>query len=233
MELVGKGAVIAREGKDTGAPSLVRVPKWVPSNERPAANANYYMYYGNHKGSRIRMKWAETLDGPWTEFDLGGKYNGKTRQGVFDPYADKTRVSYDHIFSGDVHVDNDNKRFIIYFHAKNQDRYTMDKPPHTKIWQRHLQGFVATSRYGLNFNDPKWAGGETGHGPVTHSTDGPTREVLLAETYMHVFKHKGQLYAVSKGGILSQAPDPRNPWAPHPTEPQPVQKYNVGALSTG
>jgi len=221
FELVGAGAVIApnSEPGDPANPSVIRLPDWIAPSDRADPNANYYMYYGSHTDHYIRMRWAETLDGPWSTFNLGGRYNGHDRRGVFDTDSDSTRDSYDHVFAPDVHVDDVNQRIIMYYHGKNQGP-SYDYDEETRIYQRHMQGFVATSRYGLNFNDPTEAGGESGHGPVTHTTiPGITREVLLAETYMRVFEYAGEVYSVSKRGILSKAPDPADPWAPHPTKP--------------
>ena len=68
FELVNDGAVIASSGRDTAFPSVIKVPNWVTS--KPDPNANYYMYYGNHSGEAIKMKWAETLDGTWTDYNF-------------------------------------------------------------------------------------------------------------------------------------------------------------------
>jgi hypothetical protein len=219
FELVAGGAVIApnSEPGDPANPSVIRVPEWIPSNQRPSASANYYMYYGSHTDDYIRMRWAETLDGPWSTFNLGGTYNGHDRRGVFDTDSDPTRDNYDHVFAPDVHVDNVNQRIIMYYHGKNQGP-SYDLPSGTRIWRRH-DNFVATSQYGLNFNDPVEAGGETGHGPVSHTTEGVTREVIIGPDYQHVFEYKGGFYSVSKRGTLQKAPNPADPWAPHPTLP--------------
>lgn len=63
FELVGEGAVIARDGTNTGFASVIHVPDWILPGDRANANANYYMYYANHRGKHIYMKWAQTLDG--------------------------------------------------------------------------------------------------------------------------------------------------------------------------
>ncbi len=216
FQLVGEGAVIARHGIQTANPSVIRVPDWIPPGERPNASANYYMYYGVHREHYIRMKWAETLDGPWAAFDLGTTHNGHSRHGVFDPSSDSTRASYTHVFAPDVHVDDVNERIIMYYHGENQAATTT--PGGTPVPRNH-SNFVATSQYGLNFNDPATAGGEAGHGPVSVTYDTVTRDVLLGEDYQHVFEYKGDFYSVAKRGILDKAPDPNNPWAPPPDNP--------------
>ncbi|MEE9602769.1 MAG: hypothetical protein V3V75_05645, partial [Thermoguttaceae bacterium] len=230
FELVADGAVIApaSEAGDAGNPSVIRVPDWIPSGQRPNADANYYMYYGDHDDHYIRMRWAETLDGPWTAFNLGDSYNSHTRHGVFDYLSDSLRADYDHVFAPDVHVDNVNERIIMYYHGENQGTYEMEDPPYTKIWKRHTKDFVATSEYGLNFNSPEYAGGESGHGPVWQAADGPVREVIIASDYARVFEWDGGLYSVCKEGVLFKAPNPADPWAPHPTLPYKEEAWTGG-----
>ena len=210
---VNSGKVIAGEGADTGYPSVIKVPAWVPANERPAPNANYYLYYGRHHGDHVFMKWAETITGDWTTFNLGGVYNGRIRRGVFDPAADPTRDDYKHIAHPDIFVDDDKQRFILFFHGKSQPDATSSGG--TFVGQKHGQ-FVATSAYGLNFNDATFAGGEPGHGPRTVQIDTLTRDMIIASSYMRVFRYRGDWYSVSQRAILDKAPDPADPLQPNP-----------------
>jgi hypothetical protein len=218
-ELVADGAVIAdRSIGNSANPSVIHVPDWIPPEQRAATNAVYYMYFANHTGQHIQLKWAETLEGPWTEFNLGGTYNGIERRGVFDTDADATRDSYDHVFSPDVHVDDVNQQIIMYYHGKNQPS-TTTLTTDQKVPQQHAN-FVATSHWGLNFNDPDEAGGEPGHGPVEVTFDGITREVVTGDVYQHVFEYKGNYYSLSKRAIMAMAPDPSDPWAPPADDPE-------------
>ena len=218
FELVADGAVIADQSTGRSAnPSVIHVPDWIPPEQRAATNANYYMYYGQHSGPYIQMKWAETLDGPWTEFNLGGTYNGQDRRGVFDTDADATREDYDHVFSPDVHVDDVNQQIVMYYHGQNQPS-TTTLTTGQKVPRLHAN-FVATSHWGLNFNDPAEAGGDPGHGPVEVTFDGITREVFLGDVYQRVFEYKGNYYSLSKRAIMAMAPDPSDPWAPPADDP--------------
>jgi hypothetical protein len=176
------------------------------------------MYYGNHSGHHIQMKWAETPEGPWINFNLGGTYNGHTRRGVFDVDSDSTREDYDHVFSPDVHVDNANHQIVMYYHGENQPS-TKTLTTGQDVPRQHAN-FVATSHWGLNFNDPAEAGGESGFGPVTVTFDGITRDVCLGEDYQHVFKYKGNYYSLSKRAMMMMAPDPSDPWAPFADDPE-------------
>ena len=50
-----------RMGDNINGPSLIRVPDWV---EEPLGR--YYLYFADHKGSYIRLAYADALVGPWT-----------------------------------------------------------------------------------------------------------------------------------------------------------------------
>ena len=45
-------------------PSVIRVPDWI---EDPLGT--YYLYFAHHKGSFIKLAYADTLTGPWTIYD--------------------------------------------------------------------------------------------------------------------------------------------------------------------
>lgn len=216
FELLGDGTVIAREGSNTSFASVIRVPDWIAPENRADENAVYYMYYARHSGTYIYMKWAPTLNGPWTPFDLGGVHNGISRRGVFDTDADPTRESYDHVAGPDVHVDDENQRIILYYHGENQPGTTT--PMGTSVPRKH-SNFVATSRYGLNFNDPLHAGGEAGHGPVTVTHESVTRDVALGDDYQRIFEHNSNYYSISKRAIINKAPDYNDPWTPPANNP--------------
>ncbi|MEX1039280.1 MAG: hypothetical protein WDZ51_01525 [Pirellulaceae bacterium] len=216
FQLVARGAVIARDGPKTGFPSVIRVPEWVAASQRAAPQANYYLYYGTHHGNYIRMKWAESIDGPWTEYNVGGRFNGVSRRGVFDVTADPTRESYGHIASPDVHVDHANRRFVMFYHGENQpSTVTRDG---TQVPQVH-QNFVSTSGNGLDFHDPLTAGGQERHGPRTVTVDGITRDIWIGPSYQRAFQHRGHWYSLSKRAVMSKAREPRKPFGHNVTDP--------------
>ena len=47
-------------GMNIQGPSLIRVPDWI--GDRLGA---YYLYFADHKGSYIRLAYADHLTGPW------------------------------------------------------------------------------------------------------------------------------------------------------------------------
>lgn len=216
FELLDNGRIIADNGNDTAFPSVIRVPNWIATQDRANPAANYYMYYGNHGGKHIRMKWAETLEGPWTAFDLGGTFNGQSRQGVFDADADPTREDYDHVSAPDVHVDDTNQQIILYFHGRNQPSTTTSGG--TSVPRKH-ESFVTTSASGLNFNDAVHAGGEPGHGPRSVTVDNITRDIWIGEDYQRAFQKGNNWYSIGKRAIINASPNPLDPWAPLAGDP--------------
>ena len=216
MELVGGGAVIARDGPKTGFPSVVRVPDWIPTEQRAHPQARYYLYYGTHHGDHIMMKWAASLHGPWEEYHLGGRFHYFTRRGVLDLRSDPLRDSFGHIAAPDVHVDQEHKQFIMFFHGENQPATIT--PNGTAVPRRH-ENFVATSSNGLNFNDPISCGGQPGFGPKTVTVDGVTRDVWIGSEYQRAFHHRGEWYSLSKRAVIGKARNSSDPFAANPQDP--------------
>lgn len=89
----------ARVGKNINGPSLIRVPEWIR-----APLGHYYLYFAHHRGTFIRLAYADRLEGPWRVHSPG----------VLD--LDETPFE-DHIASPDVHVDGRDRRIRMYFHG--------------------------------------------------------------------------------------------------------------------
>ena len=53
-------------GQNIQGPSLIRVPDWL---ENPLGV--YYLYFADHKGSYIRLAYADELTGPWHIYQPG------------------------------------------------------------------------------------------------------------------------------------------------------------------
>lgn len=91
-------------------PSLIRVPDWL---EKPLGK--YYLYFADHKGSYIRLAYADRLEGPWKVHEPGtlrlGQVVAKVKAGGGDD------VKGGHISSPDVLVDDEKKEIRMYFHA--------------------------------------------------------------------------------------------------------------------
>ena len=212
-------ASVEGAGGNTNYPSMIRVPDWIPVSERPHPDAQYYLYYSSHSGSYIRMAWAEFLTGEWTvwnpSFGSGvdrawgtGNNNGTQTpgHGVLDMNLGGDRIIdlgnteiEGHLASPDVFVDHVNQRIVMITHGFHR----------TPGWPGGAQGrghnsFVATSKYGLNFNTTE-DGGEPGEG---------MRDLVVARPYARILQIDGEKHGqqvvqtmiFGLGGAINLAP---------------------------
>lgn len=176
-------------GSNVQGPSLIRVPDWV---ENPLGR--YYLYFADHKGSYIRLAYADALEGPWQIHSSGSlhledshfltvpaaipsevdpdsrEWSRPPGQGVPTPLDSATKP---HIASPDVHARDDRREIIMYYHG--------------------LEGFrsqrtrAATSTDGINFTaaDP----------------------LIGDSTYLRAFEHDDQWHAMAMPGVFYRSPD--------------------------
>lgn len=109
------------EGNING-PSLIQAPDWL---ERPLGR--YYLYFAHHSGKFIRLAYADRLEGPWRIFS----------QGTLQTEQSHCRG---HIASPDVHVDDANRRIVMFYHG--HPRAAGEKGQRT---------FAAVSEDGIHF----------------------------------------------------------------------------------
>lgn len=140
VERLGDGPLIGPElhssiGQNIQGPSLIRVPEWVEGRL-----GEYYLYFADHKGLYIRLAYADAPEGPWTVHPPGSLQIADSHflieppevtpdelerlresRGVLGGAAIShdllTEVTTPHIASPDVHVDEANRRIIMYFHG--------------------------------------------------------------------------------------------------------------------
>ncbi len=140
VERLGDGPIIGPElhpsiGQNIQGPSLIRVPEWVEDRL-----GDYYLYFADHKGLYIRLAYADDLQGPWTVHAPGSLQIAdshflteppevtpdelerlrESRGGLGGAAISHdllTEVTTPHIASPDVHVDDTNRRIIMYFHG--------------------------------------------------------------------------------------------------------------------
>lgn len=178
------------DGDNINGPSLIRVPDWIPVNQRPDASAQYYLYFADHVGDYIRMAWAASIDGPYTLYD---DFTSAGDRGVLDNagtdivLGNGIRIEENHLASPDVIVDDENQRIIMYFHSGSS--FFVDG-----VEQNRQVSWVSTSPYGLEF----YNGIESVH---------------FGASYFKVFAHQGDLYALSNSATINRALDGANPWA--------------------
>ena len=121
-------------GQNIQGPSVIRVPEWVENRL-----ANYYLYFADHKGRYIRLAYADDLLGPWRvhvpgSLQIAGSHflteppevspdelerlrAARAARGAQISHDLLTEVTTPHIASPDVHVDQENRRIVMYFHG--------------------------------------------------------------------------------------------------------------------
>jgi hypothetical protein len=176
-------------GPNIQGPSLIRVPDWLPN-----PLGRYYLYFADHKGSYIRLAYANTITGPWTVHVPGALHLNDSlfpttppeatqeqlaavearmkRIGMIVSHNVLTEATTPHIASPDVHVDHANRRITMYFHGL------------TGVGEQASR--VALSPDGLAF---------TAH------------PELIGRTYMRIFPHAGITYALAMPGVFSRSQD--------------------------
>ena len=173
-------------GSNINGPSLIKAPAWIKS-----PLGKYYLYFADHKGDRIKLAFAENLEGPWKIY-TGGTLQLKDSHfltqrpeipddfdvnelGVRDVHRDHIGhipkkiddLTYPHIASPDVHVDEINQRIVMYYHGL--DEFGLQKTR------------VAVSNDGINFL---------------------ARKKIVGWPYFRKFSYKDLDYAISMPGVI-------------------------------
>ena len=185
-------------GVNIQGPSAIRVPDWVAGRL-----GKYYLYFADHKGSYIRLAYADEVTGPWRIHVPGSL---RLEQSCFLTEAPRvsaeqlaehrarldrsgTKISHDllseittpHIASPDVHVDEAGRRIVMYFHGLDGVGVQVTR--------------VATSTNGIDF---------------------VARPEVLGRSYMRVFQHDGVTYALAMPGQLYRSRDGMQDFTPGP-----------------
>ena len=167
----------ARMGDNICTPALVRMPDWAEGRL-----GSYHLYFSDHKGSYIRLAYAERVTGPWTTHEPGALDIADSLFEPVDPpeppvaarpaWAKKMRGGYlyAHIASPDVHLDHAERRVLMYYHGL--------------LWNGDQQTRLAVSADGVAFSP---------------------RAPLLGPPYFRAFIHDGQVYVLTWGGEIWRA----------------------------
>jgi hypothetical protein len=136
VERLGDGPIIrpdmdGRMGTNIAGPSLIRVPEWV---ERPLGR--YYLYFADHEGTYIRLAYAEAVEGPWRMYEPGTLRLEESHFPTTCPPCSGPGEVYVHVASPDVHVDEERREIVMYYHGRDVGRQVTR---------------VATSRDGVRF----------------------------------------------------------------------------------
>lgn len=123
---LGDGPIITpnmddRMGGNIQGPSVIRVPDWI---ENPLGN--YYLYFADHRGTYIRMAYADELTGPWTVHTPGTlRLEDSFFPTTCPPCSlapGRNAALYPHIASPDVHVREDLQQIVMYYHGRGVGR---------------------------------------------------------------------------------------------------------------
>lgn len=159
------------EGANINGPSVIEAPSWLPDRL-----GSYYMYFAHHHGGSIRLAYSDSVRGPWA------LYTGPRsvlELGTGHTIGDGEGTTADHIASPDVHVDEDGRHLVMWFHSPVHD--ATGRP------LAEQKSFVAISDDGLDFAIPS-----------------PNR--VLGGPYFRTFRWDGRLYAMANRGWLWRAP---------------------------
>ena len=169
-------------GVNIQGPSPIRVPDWI--EERLG---KYYLYFADHKGSYIRLAYADNVEGPWTIYVPGSLHlrdshfpsspplpNGEVRTSTAMelPHSSHKEFSTPHIASPDVHIDEANQRIVMYFHG-------------LESYGRQVSR-VATSNNGIDFE---------------------AYPEVIGPTYLRAFTYEDNLYAMTMPGQFFRSND--------------------------
>ncbi len=175
----------AEEAQNINGPSLIRIPDWIPLEERADSSAVFYLYFANHRGNYLRLAWSAEIEGPYHLYKVGSEYEVGNR-GIIDLGADdkisvrENLTLQKHMASPDVIVDDSNKQIIMYFHGP------VDEPDGQRT-------FVATSPYGLNFQDS-------------------ILPVLIGTSYARIFEYKDTVYGIMSKAGFAKGGHVDDPW---------------------
>jgi len=186
-----EAAGIDGDGGNINGPSLIKVPDWIAPADRADPNANYYLYFANHRGNYIRMAWAADIEGPYTLYDADPALPEAERGvlGLPQP-ADELFLRegeirlWQEFASPRVFVDEANQRLALYFHTFSG---VLRDDGSGTYGSKGQKTHVALSDDGLDFN-------------------GNIQPARLGDFYFDIFEYNGSSFAWSNKGYLFEAP---------------------------
>ena len=199
-------------GVNIQGPSLIRAPDWLPNRL-----GDYYLYFADHKGTYIRLAYADDLAGPWRVHEPGSLHLADSHfptsppeappelvaaaerraraNGVILRHSTLHEMTTPHIASPDVHVDGANRRIVMYFHGLAEAGVQLSR--------------VAVSADGVSFQ---------------------ARQETLGRTYMRVFWHGGWTYALAMPGYFYRSREPLGGFEQGPLLFNPNMRHNAVLL---
>lgn len=211
---VGEGPIIGPDsdpsiGVNIQGPSMIRVPDWVPN-----PLGRYYLYFADHKGSYIRLAYADQPAGPWrvhvpgslhlsdslfpttppaVSADEVARFEAQYRaRGMPLSHDVRSEITTPHIASPDVHVDAERRRIVMYFHGLENVGLQVSR--------------AALSADGIAFS---------------------VLPEVIGKSYMRIFQHAGMTYALTMPGALSRSADGLSGFASGPVLFNPNMRHSA------
>ncbi len=204
---LGDGPVIGPDshpsiGTNIQGPSVIEVPGWVAD-----PLGRFHLYFADHKGTYIRLAFADHPAGPWTVYPAGSLQLADSRFPTEPPAVTDAEVEElirrytaamgadrlppdvrsdaitPHIASPDVHVDHEQRRIVMYFHGLESLAHQVSR--------------VAVSDDGVHFTAL----------PAT-----------IPDTYLRAFRHDGRWYGLAMPGVLHRSADGLTGWEAGPRD---------------
>jgi hypothetical protein len=185
-------------GNNIQGPSLIKVPDWVQG-----ALGKYYLYFADHKGSYIRLAYADSLIGPWRIYQPGSLAlenshflteapeisseqlakieANRLTAGIKLQHSIKEEITTPHIASPDVHVDEKNQRILMYFHGLEGLAHQVTR--------------LAVSSDGIHFE---------------------AQPDIIGRTYFRAFNWQGFTYGLAMPGQFYRSRNPEGPFEQGP-----------------
>jgi len=172
----------------------------------------YYLYFADHKGTYIRLAYADALSGPWSIHEPG-TLPLTTSHFLTEPPAlsDEVRrelarapsrgegvpsrlmsATQPHLASPDVHVRPDRREIVMYVHGLEGPGLQRTR--------------AAVSTDGLRFS---------------------ARPDVLGRTYMRAFPYRGWWYALAMPGVLYRSRDGLQDFEEGPTLFEPTMRHSA------
>lgn len=137
VERLGNGPIIYKGmpglkgnlGDNIDGPSVIKAPAWL---KHPLGK--YYMYFAHHRGTYIRLAYADRPAGPWHIYKPGTLRLSQMQQ------------CHNHVASPDAFNDSVHQRLLLYFHCPDESVKVRRARPYEQVTH------VATSKDGLHFN---------------------------------------------------------------------------------
>ena len=179
-------------GKNIQGPSLIRVPEWVP-----APLGKYYLYFADHKGSHIRLAYADELVASWR---------------IHEPGA--LQLSRSHFLTAPPEVTTDEKKSLEKRYAASGIKLSHDflqeiTTPHIASPDVHVvDGSAGERSIRMYYHGLERAGYQVTR--VAESADGihfKAHPEVLGRTYFRAFPLRGMTYAMAMPGQFYRSAD--------------------------